>query len=154
MSTPSERAMKLCPHCNANLQGTHGKVRFCSPSCRDGYNNRSRQLGVHLAAVLNHTNCKNCGCPHLTKNSHAQACSPICRYAVQNASRPTGSTGYQGYIYSSKTVPAAKRILKIADRASPKQCGRLADWLLRRGHFSLKHYAVDEFVSDHNTQGI
>jgi hypothetical protein len=67
---------------------------------------------------------------------------------------PTRKRRYSGYRYSSITVPFAERIKKIAGKATDRQKGVLADWLLAVGHISLEHHEVDHFVADYNTQGI
>ena len=56
--------------------------------------------------------------------------------------------------YSRDILPAVERILSLKDRMNDNQKGRFADWLLKKGHGTLKHFWVDDFVSDFNTRGI
>lgn len=143
--------MKRCLQCLSDMTGTHGKKKFCSSKCRDDHGNAKVALRRKLGTVLQHINCEVCGCPHLTKRAHARFCSVLCRSKNANSQH---TSGFWTLRYSSKIKPEVERILRIASKATKRQKGILADFLLHRGGDVLNHHEVDYFIADYNTRHI
>jgi len=108
-------------------------------------------MQAKLNKVIAHTNCQHCSMPLLNAYSYAKFCSRECQWTHKNRKR---DTGFFKLHYSRKIIPEVERIKRIIDKATERQRGIFADFLLYRGGDVLSHHEIDYFVADYNTQGI
>ena len=72
---------------------------------------------------------------------------------VGGATNKARSSGFWKLQYSRKIMPEVDRIRRMIDRATERQRGILADFLLYRGGDVLNHHEIDYFLADYNTKG-
>lgn len=73
--------MKVCPGCNADLTGTHGKRVYCSNACRVWVSSGHTELRVTA------TSCIRCGAPMAGKMVGAVYCTIKCKLQASQERR-------------------------------------------------------------------
>ena len=149
--------MSDCNHCGAAYAPKQSTQRFCSASCRSSFSSaklRSEDPEKYRAYQTAYS------AKHAVKKREA-----VKRWAENNPEKVKANRlknkpckayarKYAAHSWHKKRSPEADRVASMFENMNDRQRGRFADWLLRQGHRSLSVFKVDEFVSDHNTQGI